>query len=318
MTKKKKTSTHNLIKIMACPVCNNALSQISDKLVCTQKHEYKIVDGVPVMAEIDSYLQIEAKAWEDEWKKSVSKQALFAYEKNMNVFRRLGFWEESGEAAGFISSDKNPVVLDLGCGNGVSTANIGGKYVVGLDLSRAQLIRAKKNFPNCDFVVGDARHLPFKNGTFDMIVAINMLHHIQDPENVLADCYRVLKRGGVLLTVDPNLYNPVGFIGRGIFQLLDLRGLFPSFPQFALGRDEYQFSKEAYYHLFKKSPFKKYVIKPHRIERLLFFSTILFPILAKIPFYEFLLWATSTAGNRLVQIEPIDRLCYFWMGRATK
>lgn len=309
---------NKLYKMMACPQCRQALAYKSGKLKCSKKHEFKVVGGVPLMSELDPYLEIEAKAWEDEWHKGVSKRAMASYKKNMKIFKKLGFWEESGEAAGFIPSKADWTVLDLGCGNGVSTANIKGKNVIGLDLSSNQMVRAKKKFRNRSFVVGDATKIPFSDNSFDLVVAINILHHVSSPTKTLKEVYRVLKKGGRFLSVDPNLYNPIGFVGRGLFQLLPIKKLFPSFPQFALGEKEIQFSKKQYDTLFARSPFENYKIIPHRIERLLFFLTILFPPIINLPGYEKLLTFTSRAGNSLVKIPPFDNICYFWLGEATK
>lgn len=306
------------LNILACPICKRNLKKSGSNLVCSKKHTFKVANNVPIMSDLDPYLAVEAQAWEDEWQKGVSSDALKAYKINMRTFRKLKFWEESGEAANFIPSKKDYVVLDLACGNGVSTANMQGKTVVGLDLSATQMIRAKKRFKTTNYVMGDAEKLPFKDNTFDLIVAINMLHHVYHPNKVLKESFRVLKPSGKILTVDPNLYNPIGFTGRGIYRLLGLKKVFPTFPQFALGEDEKQFTKNQYYAMFRKSPFKNYVIKPHRIERILFFATILIPALVNIPGYESLLTFASNMGNKLVQIPPIDRLCYFWKGEATK
>jgi len=309
---------NELIKIMVCPNCGGNLRKVSGKLVCTKKHKFKLIGSVPVFSQLDPYLEIEAKAWEDEWRKGVSKESLNAYKVNMQVFKKLGFWEESGEAAGFIPSNKEFRVLDLGCGNGVSTANIEGSVVVGMDLSTNQMVRAKKRFKNTNYVVGDATKIPFRDNTFDLVVSINLLHHIKDSGKVLKEIHRVLKKGGKSLTVDPNLYNPIGFTGRELFKLLGLKHIFPTIPQFALGEDERQFTKSGYYSLFKKSKFKNFRIIPHRIERLLFFGSVLFPPLTKLSFFKDLLIFTSKFGNKLVQIEPFDNICYFWKAEAIK
>lgn len=307
-----------ILDIMACPDCKGDLAIVGNKLVCKKKHQFESKNGLPIMAKLNSYLEVEAHAWEDEWQKGVSKNSLKAYQKNMKIFDKLKYWDESGTAARFIPSNPNFTVLDLGCGNGVSTHNIKGRTVVGLELSEKQLVRASEKFPKSNFVLGDARKLPFKKNTFDLIIAINMLHHVNDPEKVLKECYRVLKVGGKLLTVDPNLYNPVGFTGRGLFRLLHLKKFFPSFPQFALGQEEHQYSKSQYYKLFTESPFKKFNIKPHRIERIFFFASILMPSLSEIPFYETFLYQVSKLGNAVVKIPPVDQLCYFWMGELEK
>lgn len=202
--------------------------------------------------------------------------------------------------------------------NGVSTANIKGDLVIGIDLSESELQRAKKRFPKREFVLADARLLPFKNNSFDFIVAINMLHHVKDPEKVLNEAFRVLKKGGILYTVDPNLYNPFGFTTRELFKLLNLKKYFPKFPQFALGDDEYQFTKNAYYNLFSKSKFKEYKIVPHRFERIMFLFSIVFPLIASIPGYSTVHKYVCIIGNKFVKVKPFDNFCYFWKGEAIK
>ncbi|QQS38617.1 methyltransferase domain-containing protein [Candidatus Woesebacteria bacterium] len=307
-----------LLDILVDPISKRKLIRKNNTLISANSVKYEIENGVPVFTKLDPYLEIEAEAWEDEWQKGVTKSALSVYKKNMQIFKKLKFWEESGEAANYIPTKLTDAVLDIGCGNGVSTSHIRGRRVVGLELSKKQMIRAKEKFPNNDFVVGDARKLPFRSDTFDVVVAINILHHVADPECILDESYRVLKKGGILYTVDPNLHNPIGFTGRGLFKLLKLRKVFPTFPQFALGEDERQFTKGDYYKLFLNSKFVKWKIIPHRIERLLFFSTILIPALYKIPFYDKMLEFTSIYGNKLVKNQPFDRFCYFWKAEAIK
>ena len=307
-----------LHKILACPVCNKGLNLERGFLKCKNGHKFLVKGSVPVFIKLNDYLEVEAAAWEEEWKSKISKEAIRAYEVNMSVFKSLGYWEESGKASNLIPSKSSYTVLDLGCGNGVSTSRLKAKLAVGLDLSVKQLVKSRKNHPKTNFVVGDARKLPFKNESFDLVVAINMLHHVGNPQVVLKECYRVLKSGGRLLTVDPNLYNPVGFAGRGLYRMLRLKNIFPTFPQFALGEEEYQFSKKMYHRLFAKSPFKNFIIRPHRLERVFFFSSILIPGLIKFPFYRNILYAVSRVGEFIVKISPFDNICYFWKGEAVK
>lgn len=307
-----------LLPILVCPTCRKGLSFAGRRVLCPRRHSFEVNASVPVFTQLDDYLATEAKAWEEEWQSKISKKALKAYRLNMSVFKKLGYWEESSTASNLIPSKAGDVALDLGCGNGVSTSGIKGSLVVGLDLSEKELVKSKKKYPRNFFVVGDARRLPFKSNSFDLIVAINMLHHVENPDIVLKECFRVLKKGGKILTVDPNLYNPVGFIGRGLYKLLRLKRFFPSFPQFALGEEEYQFSKKAYHKLFARSAFKDFVIKPHRFERFFFFASILLPLLVNFPFYKNILSGVSRVGEFIVKIPPFDNICYFWKGSAVK
>ncbi len=63
-----------------------------------------------------------------------------------------------------------------------------------------------ERFPNCvEFehkifrhtdVVGDAHHLPFRDGVFDRVFALNVFEHLADPKRAAAEIFRVLKPGG--------------------------------------------------------------------------------------------------------------------------
>ena len=93
-------------------------------------------------------------------------------------------------------------VLDLGCGKGRFAAHLAkaGAEVVGLDVSAAMLAGAN----GLDRVRASAKRLPFADGTFDAVVAIEVIEHVGDVGPVLAEARRVLKPGGRLAIVDKN------------------------------------------------------------------------------------------------------------------
>mgnify|MGYP000843845463 FL=1 len=100
-------------------------------------------------------------------------------------------------------------VLEIGCGGGQLTDNIApslgadGEYV-GLDASEEQLDVARASYadvPNAKFIPGNATALPFDDGSFDRVVAINTLEYIQDTSAVLAEIRRVLKPGGKMVNI---------------------------------------------------------------------------------------------------------------------
>ena len=95
------------------------------------------------------------------------------------------------------------VVLDLGCGTGTAGGAIrrAGAKVVGADLSLPCLLAARRRL---DAVVRtDAANLPFKDNSFDGLVARVALHHLHDPEAALKEAARVLKPGAPALFLDP-------------------------------------------------------------------------------------------------------------------
>lgn len=88
-------------------------------------------------------------------------------------------------------------VLDVGCGEGVITQawaeHLQAGRVVGVDVGDPVLARqwAARRGPNLEFVPADAGRLPFADGEFDMVAAIEALEHIEDPRRALAEMARV-------------------------------------------------------------------------------------------------------------------------------
>ena len=91
-------------------------------------------------------------------------------------------------------------LLDVGCGEGVLTyawaQRLGERPVVGLDLPDPKLEAhwRRRERPNLRFVPGRAEELPFADGEFDLVAAIETLEHVPDPERTLAEMARVARR----------------------------------------------------------------------------------------------------------------------------
>ncbi len=110
--------------------------------------------------------------------------------------------------------------LDLGCGQGrhVHALYYGAKmHVVGLDLSFDDLVKTRQGFeqaPDLDapgerafsLTIGTALKLPFADNAFDLIVCSEVLEHIPDYGQVLAEITRILKPGGQLAVSVPRLW----------------------------------------------------------------------------------------------------------------
>ena len=98
-------------------------------------------------------------------------------------------------------------VLDVGCGEGVLTAEwaerLGSQgHVVGVDLEDEALRGewSRRSLPNLEFRAVDATELPFEKNEFDVACAIEVLEHVPDPEQTLSELVRVA-RSHVLLSV---------------------------------------------------------------------------------------------------------------------
>lgn len=91
-------------------------------------------------------------------------------------------------------------VLDVGCGEGVLTAEwadrLGDGRIVGIDLDDPKL-RAeweRRSRPNLEYRVEEATSLSFADGEFDMACAIEVLEHVPEPEATLAEMARVASK----------------------------------------------------------------------------------------------------------------------------
>ncbi|MGI5126040.1 class I SAM-dependent methyltransferase [Pseudonocardia sp. CA-107938] len=89
--------------------------------------------------------------------------------------------------------------LDLCCGTGQYVAALGdtGRTIVGLDRSIDQLRIAQRRAGA--LVQGDAEHLPFADGTFDLVTALWISTDVDDLAAVIGEAARVLRPGGTLL-----------------------------------------------------------------------------------------------------------------------
>lgn len=97
-------------------------------------------------------------------------------------------------------------VLDLGCRDGALTqAYAGGNEIVGIDADREALAEAQKLGIETRWAdLDDA--LPFEDGTFDVVVAGELLEHLRDPRRVVSEVLRVLRPGGTFVGSVPNAY----------------------------------------------------------------------------------------------------------------
>lgn len=90
-------------------------------------------------------------------------------------------------------------------------------------------------------VVCDAMNLPFKKNSFDVYCSFEVLEHISEPDKLISEASRVLKKGGYCLLTSPYLYREHGGIEM----------------------DFQRISRGGYYHLAKRNGFKVVKVYTH-------------------------------------------------------
>jgi SAM-dependent methyltransferase len=104
-------------------------------------------------------------------------------------------------------------LLDIGCGGGWSTALFSdrGYTATGIDLTP----RFETNDRRVHLLRADAYALPFRAETFDVVATYQTIEHMTDPARFLDEALRVLKPGGELSIVGPNLLS----LGASVYAL---------------------------------------------------------------------------------------------------
>jgi ubiquinone/menaquinone biosynthesis C-methylase UbiE len=103
------------------------------------------------------------------------------------------------------SLTENSRILDLGIGTGRLSLPLIQKQkisIVGLDISEEMLKKAREKLNSYTtltgtafFIHGDARYLPFRSQSFDLIIFVHLLHLIKDWKAVVVESDRCLKQG---------------------------------------------------------------------------------------------------------------------------
>lgn len=92
-------------------------------------------------------------------------------------------------------------ILDVGCGYGwLGKHKPEGLEVIGIDIEKRKLELAEKHEA---VVIGDVCHLPFKDSSFDGVLASHVLEHIPDDLRAMKEIFRVLRGEGILIAEAP-------------------------------------------------------------------------------------------------------------------
>lgn len=114
----------------------------------------------------------------------------------------------------FFPFSSDDIVLNVGCGYGPQAIAYQGHYqhMVGVDITESRLVQSldlKQSEPMGQYtpLMGNVEQLPFVDGHFDKAIAIDIIEHVQSPENMCREIRRVCKTGAQVLYTFPTLHD---------------------------------------------------------------------------------------------------------------
>ena len=190
-----------LLNILACPVCKQPveLNKEHSKLLCTSCHlQYKIKDNIPMMLDEESEKELKDYINSSDGQnmvKEYGKKGLFLklYKTAVKITGGSNFHTPVKKRLQSIinSTGENGFVLEIGSGN-----HRLDEKVINFDIC---------HFKNVD-IVGNGSKLPFQNDSIHAILLLAVLEHTRQPQKVIDECYRVLKKNGIIYAEVPFVF----------------------------------------------------------------------------------------------------------------
>lgn len=205
----------DLLSLLATPDSQKVsiTTQQGDTLVAENQQSFPVVQGIPVLLEnpntqnnnyYEQFYQSQAEPWAYSERAAEVLRHEYVAEQVQKIYKENG---------------KKLIILDLGCSLGHITERLHpfGEVVIGLDISLTAVLAAQKrcvevvrggNNPY-QFVVGSTLALPFKENSFDVVVASDGVggwfeegDKLNYSKQAVAEIYRVLKKGGIVIHTD--------------------------------------------------------------------------------------------------------------------
>jgi len=227
-----------VIERLACPRDHSSLHAADEQLVCEQQHAYPLPDGIPVLVVDDELEPTQPGYWaQPEQIEAVRRSepppvegdgvdpyvAELIVGTHGNLYRHLARGVARYPIPHFpLPSGAGKTLLDIGCnwGRWSIAATRAGYDAVGIDPSYEAIVAARRIARQLgaspEYVVADARRLPFPDAAFDTVFSYGVLQHFSkaDVARAVEEIARVLKPGGVSWVQMPNAYG-----ARNAYQL---------------------------------------------------------------------------------------------------
>lgn len=174
-----------------------------------------------------------------------SYYAAYSKDDKVDLTRRMGahypklrklFHQLSGDVdpRDFVDVPSGARILDYGCGQASYLCDFHdrGIAISGAEIA-SHLVEACRNNGLDVHKVDDFSHIPFKDGTFDIVYLMQVFEHLRDPHGFMKELARILKNGGTLYLALPNAAS----IWRKVFGENWVSGWFAPFHLFFYNRD---------------------------------------------------------------------------------
>ncbi|MEN3037623.1 MAG: methyltransferase domain-containing protein [Candidatus Kryptonium sp.] len=155
------------------------------------------------------YEKIKSKIDEIISEQSFLRKILYA---GLNILLLRAWYVKSEVQKFFVSKNEKCNVLDAGCGFGQYSYFIAKKFknseVLGVDINERRIKDCEKfarteKIENLKFEIADLTKLNFAE-KFDLILAIDVMEHIEDDEEVFKNFYKAMKKNGLLIISTPS------------------------------------------------------------------------------------------------------------------
>ncbi|MDI6701328.1 MAG: class I SAM-dependent methyltransferase [bacterium] len=124
-------------------------------------------------------------------------------------------WKTRIYKHGGISKYSKIKILDVGCGYGYFLKCLErwllNAEIYGIDIDEQRLTLASQRLSRTKLIRQDAHTLLFSDKYFDVVTALQLLEHLEKPEEFLMEANRILKNNGLLIIATPN---PSGIAAR--------------------------------------------------------------------------------------------------------
>src|SRR5947209_5087966 len=103
---------------------------------------------------------------------------------------------------------RNRRVLDVGSGTGYGAAALGANaaLIAGMDIAADALAYSREHYAarNLRWVQASCLDVPFRDGSFDLVLAFEVIEHLTEWQKFLEEARRVLAPGGQFIVSTPN------------------------------------------------------------------------------------------------------------------